>query len=101
MKTLKTSLIVAILFLTSLSSWARPINGISVITARYEIFYGKVVPDWFGGHVQVLDCTHETITEQTLGANKFLIDFFYIPAGTYTIVFTKGDLREEFTYEKK
>ena len=101
MKTLKTSLIIALLVLTNLSSWAAPTNGINVITASRDIFYGKVVPEWFGGHVQVLDSTHESITEQTLGSKKFLIDFFYIPAGTYTIVFTKGDLTETFTYEKK
>ncbi|HYC87202.1 MAG TPA: hypothetical protein VEB86_18350 [Chryseosolibacter sp.] len=54
-----------------------------------------------GGRVEILQSNGDRVAEQTLQKRKLYMDCEHMKAGAYIVRITKGDLLQEFTFEKK
>ena len=99
MKNIVKVLVIAFAFaLLAVPSFAtpKPANHVHVLSTKRYIFYFKVEKELIGGFVEVLDGSQQVVAAARIGSARNVVDFFYLPAGIYTIKIKQGD--EEFIF---
>ncbi len=96
MKKLVLILIVATSYTTS--SFATPDQCIKILSTKRNIMYFKASKEMIGATVEIENFNHQIIETSTVEKSKTIVDFFFLPAGTYTVKIKKGDKEFDFEY---
>ncbi len=75
-----------------------PNDAVHVLSTKRYIFYFKVEKDLIGGSVEVIDRSQEVVATAKIERAKNIVDFFYLPAGKYSIKIRKGAAEFIFPY---
>jgi len=66
-----------------------------------QVFVLKAEKRFVGAKVEIFAANGNLITAQKVDKKKLVIDFGDVRKGVYTIRLTKGDERQEYTFEKR
>jgi hypothetical protein len=89
---------------TTSVSYARPKpkrESIVVLSTKRGVFYFKVDKHLLGATIEVYNSSHDLTGKEFVYDRKMVIDFFYMPAGSYLIKIKKDGIIQEFQYLKE
>lgn len=73
---------------------------VHVVYNRMDVFYAKIDKEFVGAELEVFASDGERLSTQKIDHRRVLIDFYYEDAGTFLIIFKKGDVQEAFNFVK-
>lgn len=95
--------ILALVLVTSVSyADTKPKKAcIIVLSEKYEAFRFKAAKEFLGATIEVYNSSNTLTGKEIVYDQKMIIDFYYMPAGTYRIKIMKGNELIEFEFVKK
>jgi hypothetical protein len=74
--------------------------AVHVLSRNLDTFFFRVDKEMIGAALEIFSADGQKLQSIILTKKHGLIDFYYETPGTYKIVFRKGDVVENFDYNK-
>lgn len=102
MKATINTLILVLVLATSVSyAGSKPKKeSITVLSTKHEVFCFKANKEFLGATIEVYDSNNNLTGKEIVFDRKMVIDFYYLPADTYTIKIKRGNELLEYKFVK-
>jgi len=71
---------------------------IKVLSTKRHVLYFKSSKNLIGATIEVENERHQSVATEQVKETKTLVDFFFLPPGTYTVKVIKDDIEIDIEY---
>ncbi len=72
--------------------------SIKILSTKRHILYFKCSGDLIGATIEVENERHQSVATEYVKGSKTLVDFFFLPPGTYMVKIKKGEVEVNIEY---